>query len=205
MTAHDPRLAALLAGVSPDLRAGAPGLARLLSSLMPAEAAPPREAVDVAILLADARAEGYARGFAEGVAAGRVAAEAALAPLRAALASAAVAARTATAIDEVALRPLLVELVENIARIVLMSELKGGRRVLAPLVEAALAEVGDAALPTLVAHPDTLALLAPELPPGLTTAADPALPTAHVVLAAPDYRIEAGIAERLARIVKALA
>jgi len=205
VTAHDPRLAALLAGVSPDMRAGAPGLARLLSSLMPAEAAPPREAVDVAILLADARAEGYARGFAEGNAAGRVAAEAALAPLRAALASAAVAARTATAIDEVALRPKLVELVENIARTVLMTELKGGRRVLAPLVEAALAEVGDGALPTLVAHPETLALLAPELPPGLTTAADPALPTAHVVLAAPDYRIEAGIAERLARIVKALA
>ena len=86
-----------------------------------------------------------------------------------------------------------------------MAELKGGRRVLAPLVEAALAEVGDGALPTLVAHPETLALLAPELPPGLTTAADPALPTAHVVLAAPEYRIEAGIAERLARIVKALA
>ncbi|OYZ15419.1 MAG: hypothetical protein B7Y35_04850 [Sphingomonadales bacterium 28-64-96] len=205
MTAHDPRLAALLAGVSPDLRAGAPGLARLLSSLMPAEAAPPREAVDVTTLLADAGAEGHARGFAEGEAAGRAAAEADLAPLRAALASAAAAARSATAIDEAALRPLLTELVENIARTVLMAELAGGRRVLAPLVEAALAEVGDGALPTLVAHPETLALLAPELPPGLTTAADTALPTAHVVLAAPEYRIEAGITERLARIVKALA
>lgn len=204
MTAHDPRLAALLAGVSPDLRAGAPGLARLLSSLMPAEAPPPRAEVDVTTLLADARAEGHARGFSEGEAAGRAAAEADLAPLRAALASASAAARSATAIDEAALRPLLVELVENIARTVLMAELKGGRRVLAPLVEAALAEVGDGVLPTLVAHPETLALLAPELQQGLTTAADPALPTAHVVLAAPDYRIEAGIAERLARIVKAL-
>ena len=132
-------------------------------------------------------------------------ARAAEAPLRAALANAAAAARAATAIDEAALRPMLVTLVEAVARTVLMAELAGGRRVLAPLVEAALAEVGEGALPTLLANPETLALLGPELPPGLSTAPDATLPPAHIVLAAPDYRIEAGIEERLARIVKALA
>ncbi|WP_017668886.1 FliH/SctL family protein [Sandarakinorhabdus sp. AAP62] len=205
MTAHDPRLAALLAGVSPEMREGAPGLARLLSSLMPTQAPPPRTEMDVAVLLAEARTEGRAQGLADGEAAGRAAADAELAPLRAALANAAAAARAATAIDEAALRPMLVTLVEAVARTVLMAELTGGRRVLAPLVEAALAEVGEGALPTLMANPETLALLGPELPPGLATAPDATLPPAHVVLAAPDYRIEAGIEERLARIVKALA
>lgn len=204
MTAHDPRLAALLAGVSPEMRAGAPGLARLLNSLMPAEPSAPRAAIDVATLVEEARSDGHARGFADGQATGRAAAEAALAPLRAALASADSAARTATAIDEAALRPLLVALVEAVARTVLMAELTAGRRVLAPLVEAALAEVADGALPTLMAHPETLAVLCPELPPGLATVPDATLPPAHVVLAAPDYRIEAGIEERLARILKAL-
>jgi flagellar assembly protein FliH len=213
VTAHDPRLhdqrlAALLAGVSPEVRQGMPGLARLLTSLMPA--APPAEpepepVVALPVLLDEARASGEAAGFAAGEAAGRAAANAELAPLRAALHAAVAAARAATAIDEAVLRPLLCQLVETVANAVLMAELNGGRRVLAPLVEAALAEVADGALPTLRAHPDTLALLGPELPPGLSTAADPALPPAHVVLAGPDYRIEAGLAERLARIMKALA
>lgn len=205
MTAHDPRLAALLAGVSPDYRSAAPGLARLLSSLMPADAPPPPPEIEMGQLLDDARAEAHRQGLAEGEALGRAAAAAELAPLRAALASAAEAALAATSIDEAALRPLLVELVAAVARTVLMAELNGGRRVLAPLVEAALAEVGEGALPTLMAHPDTLALLGPELPPGLATAPDSALPPAHVVLTAPDYRIEAGLEERLARILKALA
>lgn len=210
MTVHDPnlhdkRLAALMAGVSPDYRAAAPGLARLLSSLMPAEAPPPLPDIDMGQLLAEARAEGHAQGLAEGEAQGRAAAAAELAPLRDALAKAADAARAATAIDEAALRPLLVELIAAVARTVLMAELTGSRRVLAPLVEAALAEVGEGALPTLMAHPDTLALLGPELPPGLATAPDATLPPAHVVLTAPDYRIEAGIEERLSRILKALA
>jgi flagellar assembly protein FliH len=209
VTAHDPRLhdsrvAALLAGVSPDLRAGAPGLARLLSSLMPAEPAPAPQ-LDVTALVAEARAQGAAEGHAAGEAAGRAAATAELAPLRAALSNAVTAARDAIAIDEAALRPLLVQLVTAVAKTVLMAELGAGRRVLAPLVEAALAEVADGALPTLIAHPDTLALLGPELPPGLLTAADPALPAAHVVVAGPDFRIEAGFEERLARLVKALA
>jgi flagellar biosynthesis/type III secretory pathway protein FliH len=210
VTAHDPqlhdkRLAALLAGVSPDYRSAAPGLARLLSSLMPAEAAPPLPAIDMGQLLAEARAEAHAEGLAAGEALGRAAAAAEIAPLRAALASAAEAARAATSIDEAALRPLLVELIAAVARTVLMAELNGSRSVLAPLVEAALAEVGDGALPTLLAHPDTLALLGPELPPGLATTPDATLPPAHVVLSAPDYRIEAGIEERLARVLKALA
>ena len=205
MTAHDPRLAALLAGVSAEIRTDAPGLARLLSSLMPGQTPPPKSKIDVVVLLDEARSEARAQGRIDGEAAGRAAAEADLAPLRAALGSAAAAARAATAIDEAALRPLLVGLVEAVTRTVLMAELKAGRRVLAPLLEAALAEVGDGALPTLLAHPETLALLGPELPPGLTTTPDPALPPAHVVLSAPDYRIEAGLEERLARILKALA
>jgi flagellar biosynthesis/type III secretory pathway protein FliH len=200
VTAHDPRLAALLAGVSPEIRAGAPGLARLLSSMMPAEVSP-RAEMDLPTLLADARAEGLRAGEA----AGWAAAEAELAPLRAALENAADAARAATAIDAAALRPVLNELVENIVRTVLMAELDAGRAVLAPLVEAALAEVGESAEPTLIAHPETLALLGPELPPGLASSADPALPAGHVTLAGPDYRIEAGIEERLARVLKALA
>lgn len=210
MTAHDPRLhdkrlAALLAGVSPDVRAGAPGLARLLRSLLPAEPSAPAPEIAVSAMLEEAQALGRAAGFAAGEAAGRDAATEALAPLRTALERAAAAVQAATAIDEVALRPMLGQLVEAVVKTVLMAELKGGRRVLAPLVEAALAEVADGALPTLVAHPETLALLGPELPPGLATAADPALPTAHIVLSGPDYRIEAGLEERLARILKALA
>ena len=205
MTAHDPRLAALLAGVSPAMRAGTPGLARLLSSLLPAEARPPEPEIDVSVLLEQARAQGRTDGFLAGETAGQAAALAELAPLRAALENAVAAARAVTAIDEAALRPLLGQRIEAVAKTVLMAELQGGRRVLAPLVEAALAEVAEGALPTLIAHPDTLALLGPELPPGLATAADPALPIGHVVVAGPDYRIDAGLAERLARIVKALA
>lgn len=209
MTAHDPRLAALLAGALPEIRSGAPGLARLLISLMPTQPPLPGSEIDMVVLLDEARFEardqGHAQGRIDGEAAGRAAAQADLAPLRAALASAAAAARAATAIDEAALRPLLAALVEAVTRTVLIAELKTGRRVLVPLVEAALAEVGDGALPMLLAHPETLALLSPELPPGLTTMPDPALPLAHVVLAAPNYRIEAGLEERLARILKVLA
>jgi flagellar biosynthesis/type III secretory pathway protein FliH len=85
-----------------------------------------------------------------------------------------------------------------------MAELSAGGRVLAPLVNAALAEVADAALPVLSAHPDTLALIADELPPGLATAADAALPPGHIVVSGPDYRVEAGLAERLARLLEGL-
>ena len=213
MTAHDPelhdfdlhhqRLAAVLAGGLPGLRA--PGLAQLLCSLMPAPELPPSARIDMSVLLAEARLQGEAEGRAAGFAAGHAAATAELGPLRAALDGAIGAARAATAIDDAALRPLLADLVAATASAVLMAELRGGARVLAPLVAAALAEAADSALPTLIAHPETLALLGPELPPGLATATDPALPAAHIVLAAPDYRIETGIGERLARIVKALA
>ena len=205
MTAHDPRLAALLAGVSPDVRAAAPGLARLLASLMPANARPPLVEIDLSVQLSEARAHAHAEGLSAGTAAGRAAALAELAPLRAALESAVAAARSGAAVDEAALRPLLGQLVEAVTKTVLMAELQAGRRVLVPLVEAALAEVAENALPTLTAHPETLALLGPDLPPGLATAADAALPTDHVVLSGPDYRIEAGLAERLTRILKALA
>jgi flagellar assembly protein FliH len=209
VTAHDPQLAALLAGVRPDTVASAPGLARLLSSLMtPArspDAAPALPTPDMAKLLADARAQALAEGRAEGEAAGRAAAQADLGPLKASLAAAVAATQAATSIDEAALAPLLAGLVKAVATAVLMAELNAGGRVLGPLVAAALAEVADAALPTLCAHPDTLALIGPDLPPGLATAPDPALPPGHIVVAGPDYRVDAGLGERLSRLVEGLA
>jgi flagellar biosynthesis/type III secretory pathway protein FliH len=206
---HDPRLAALLAGVPRDHVAAAPGLARLLSSLMapqpPAPSAPEAPpSADMDALLAAARAQAEAQGFAAGEAAGRAAERAELAPLRAALVEAAAAARAVTCLDEARLAPLLTGLVKAVAEAVLMAELAAGGRVLAPLVAAALAEVAEAALPCLQAHPDTLALIADDLPPGLGVAADPALPPGHIVVAGPDYRVEAGLGERLARLVEAL-
>ncbi|WP_439546326.1 FliH/SctL family protein [Sandarakinorhabdus sp.] len=194
-------MSALLGAPAP-----AAGLARLLASLNPPpEPEPaPEPAIDLAALLTEARAEGEAAGRTAGEAQGRAAAEAALAPLKSALTVAADAARAACAIDEEALRPLLIGLVQAVAQTVLMAELTAGRRALAPLVAAALAEVAESALPTLTAHPDTLALINADLPPGLITRPDPALPPGHVAVAGPDYRIEAGLAERLARIIAVL-
>ena len=54
------------------------------------------------------------------------------------------------------------------------------------------------------AHPDTLALIMADLPPGVSTCGDPALPPGHVAIAGPDFRIEAGLAERLARLLAVL-
>jgi flagellar biosynthesis/type III secretory pathway protein FliH len=205
---HDARLAALLAGVPDAALAGAPGLARLLTSLMtpaaPAEPAVASPGPDWEKLLHQARTEGEAAGRAAGEAAGRAAAAAELADLRGALQAALVAAKALTGIDAAQLGPLLQQLVKAVAETVLMGELSSGTRVLAPLVAAALAEAGAGAVPTLIAHPDTLALLAVDLPPDLATAADTAQPPGHVVLAGPDYRIEVGLAERLARLVEAL-
>lgn len=208
MSVHDPRLAALLAGVPDAALVGAPGLARLLTSLMtPSPPAAPDVAEpgpDLETLLRQARAEGEAAGRAQGELAGRAAALADLADLRTALAQAASAAMALTGIDETQLAPLLQELVKAVAQAVLMKELSSGGRVLAPLVTAALAEISATATPTLIAHPDTLALLAGDLPSGLATATDAALPPGHVVVSGPDYRIEAGLAERLARLVETL-
>jgi flagellar biosynthesis/type III secretory pathway protein FliH len=208
VSVHDPRLAALLAGVPDAALVGAPGLARLLTSLMtPSPPAAPDVAApgsDVEALLRQARAEGEAAGRAAGELAGRTAAEADLADLRTALEQAASAAMALTGIDETQLAPLLQELVRGVAQAVLIKELSSGDRVLAPLVAAALAEISAKAVPTLIAHPDTLALLAGDLPAGLATAADAALLPGHIVISGPDYRIEAGLAERLARLVGAL-
>jgi flagellar biosynthesis/type III secretory pathway protein FliH len=206
VTAHDPnlhgtRLAALLAGVPPDAVAAAPGLARLLSSLinpLPAPAAPVVEP-DPALI-----AQGRAEAEAAGHAAGRAAATAELAPLRDALAAAIAAVQTSANIDESRLSPLLAGLVKAVAEAVLMAELAAGGRVLEPLVAAALAEVAHAALPVLQAHPETLALIKADLPPGLVIQEDAALPMGHVVVSGPDYRIEAGLGERLSRVVEGL-
>jgi flagellar biosynthesis/type III secretory pathway protein FliH len=201
VSVHDPRLAGLLGPPAP-----AAGLARLLASLNPSPEpeVPPEPAIDYAALLAEARAEGEAAGRIAGEAEGRAAAEAELVPLRHALIAATDAARAACVIDEDKLRPLLAQLVEAVAATVLMAELTAGRRALAPLVAAALAEVAEGALPTLSAHPDTLALISADLPPGLIARADAALPAGHVAIAGPDYRIEAGLAERLARLLAVL-
>jgi flagellar biosynthesis/type III secretory pathway protein FliH len=206
VSVHDPRLAALLGPPAQNPVSAPAGLARLLASLNPqSEPEPaPEPAIDIAALLAEARSEGEAAGHRAGAAQGRAAAEAELAPLRDALIAATDAARAACAIDEDALRPLLAGLVETVAGTVLMAELTAGRRALAPLVSAALAEVAERALPTLSAHPDTLMLINPDLPPGLSTCADADLPPGHVAIAGPDYRIEAGLAERLARILAVL-
>lgn len=196
MTAHDPRLAALLAGVPADAVAAAPGLSRLLSSLI---SPPPTVVVEPQIdHVALARVEGEAAGCA----AGRAAAIAELAPLREALTAALVAAQAAAKIDETRLAPLLRGLVQAVAQAVLMAELAGGGRALGPLVAAALAEVAATALPTLRAHPETLALIATDLPPGLGTCADAALPAGHVVVSGPDFCVEAGLSERLARVLE---
>lgn len=209
MSAHDPRLAALLGAANPDgqIVAGS-AMARLLASLNPQpEPEPevePEPAIDLVGLLREARAEGEAAGFAAGEARGQAAAEAALAPLRAALMAAADAARAACAIDDTALRPLLADLVKTVAQTVLMAELAAGGRVLAALVAAALAEVAENALPTVLANPATLALIAPDLAPGLITRADPALPPGHISVVGPDYRIDAGLAERLAQLLAVL-
>lgn len=202
MTAHDPRLAVLL-GTDP---ARATGLAGLLASLLPPPPPQPAAAepeIDLAALLAEARAAGEAEGRAAGEALGRAAADAVLAPRIAALDAAAAACRAATTIDEALLAPLLTGLVQRLCEAVLMGELAAPHR-LRPLVEAALADVAEAAIPTLSAHPDTLALIAADLPPGLSTMADASLPAGHVVVAGPDYRIDAGLADRLARLLKAL-
>ncbi|MBU6166216.1 MAG: hypothetical protein KGQ52_08780 [Alphaproteobacteria bacterium] len=199
MTAHDPRLAALL-GTSP---AGSAGLAALLASHLPKPPPPAEPQVDIGSLLDEARAQGRAEGEAAGEARGRAAASADLAPRLAALDTAAAALRSATGLDEAVLAPLLTGLARAICETVLMAELARPRS-LRPLVDAALAEVAEAAIPTLSAHPATLALIAADLPPGLATRADASLPPGHVAVAGPDYRIDAGLGDRLAQILKAL-
>ncbi len=208
MTAHDPLLAALLRArqVAPAPPAAVPaGLAGLLASMVPPPPQPDvaEPEIDLAALLAEARAAGDAEGRAAGEAFGRAAADAVLAPRIAALDAAAAACRAVTEIDEALLAPLLTGLVQRLCEAVLMGELAVPHR-LRPLVEAALAEVAEAAVPNLSAHPETLALIAADLPPGLCTAADASLPPGHVVVAGPDYRIDAGLADRLARLLKAL-
>lgn len=199
MTAHDPRLAALL-GTPP---AGSAGLATLLASMLPKPPPPPEAEIDIGALLEEARVAGRAEGEAAGEARGRADAHALLAPRLAALEAAATAARAATAIDETVLAPLLAGLIKTLCETVLMAEL-ARPRALRPLVEAALAEVAETAIPTLSAHPHTLALIAADLPPGLATVADASLPPGHIAVAGPDYRIDAGIADRLAQLLKAL-
>ncbi len=181
------------------------GLARLLDSLSPrpqplAEPAPPPPDLDA--IRAEAHAAGVAIGFDAGHAAGSAAAEAGLAPLRADLAEAAAALHAACVIDAAALAPLLADLVRALAETVLAAELARPQALL-PLATTALALVETATAPTLCAHPDTLARLAPHLP-GLATAVDAGLARDAFRLDGPDFVVPVDLAQRLAAALEGI-
>lgn len=137
----------------------------------------------------------------QGVEAGYQSAVAELAPLRLHLTEAAAALHSACRIDAAGLRPVVSELVRAVAEAVLMAELGSGASVLIPLVDAALAAVKPAEIPTLKAHPETLASLAPEFP-DLLMAEDASLPKDGLVVAGLDFVIEVGLQARLSEIME---
>lgn len=168
------------------------GLSALLSAMQPREASSLPE-IDVEAI--------HETAWNQGFDAGRESAIAELAPLRLHLAEAAAALQSACRIDAAGLRPVVGELVRAVAEAVLRAELGSGARVLIPLVEAALAAVKPAEMPTLKAHPQTLAALAPEFP-DLLMAEDASLPKDGFVVAGLDFVIEAGLQARLAEIME---
>ena len=172
------------------LRPASAGLAGLLTALrpvLPGEAPPPPD-------LDALRATAWADGFG----AGRAAADADLGPLRDHLTSAAAAFDTARTIDVDTLRPLLAGLVRHVAEAVLAHELRADTALLA-LAGAALEQVRPGDVPTLRAHPDTLAVLSPHV--GIPTAADPALPRDGFAITGTDFVIDVNIAARLTEIM----
>lgn len=181
-------------------------LLRLLERLSPRAVVPceqPPPPPDLDAIRAEAHAAGEALGFDAGHAAGSAAVEASLAPLRADLAEAAAALHAACAIDAAALAPLLADLVRSLAETVLAAELARPQALL-PLATAALALVETAAAPTLCAHPDTLARLAPHLP-GLATAADAGLARDAFRLEGPDFVVPVDVSQRLALAMAGMA
>ncbi len=121
---------------------------------------------------------------------------ASLAPLRQRLAEAASALHAACRIDPAPLRPLLAGLVRRTAEAVLAAELKAGAAALLPLVDTALAAVRPGAAVTLVAHPATLAALAPQLP-ALATAADAEMAEDSFAVTGADFIVAVDLAARL--------
>jgi flagellar biosynthesis/type III secretory pathway protein FliH len=178
--------------MSEVLLAPASGLAGLLCALQPPPPAPPVPPPDLDAI----RRAGWEDGFA----AGEAAADAALAPLRLALAEAAAALHIACTIEIDRLRPAFATLVRGLAEAVLAAELRAGAAVLLPLVEAGLAALRPADQPTLVAHPDVLAQLAPHLP-ALATATDDALPPDSFAITGLDFIVETSLTARLDRVL----
>jgi flagellar biosynthesis/type III secretory pathway protein FliH len=171
------------------------GLAGLLSALQP-RVAPALTPIDIEAV----RAEAYDAGFAAGAAE----ADAALAPLRADLAAAATAFDAACRIEADTLRPVLAALVRRVAEAVLATELRAGATVLLPLVEAAIAAVRPGTAATLMANPETLALLAPHLA-DMAMAADPGLAPGAFAVAGADFAIAVDLAQRLDDVMLGLA
>lgn len=175
------------------------GLAGLLDALQPRAAAPPPD-------LDAIRAETHAAGFAEGLVEGEASERAALAPLRAHLAEAAAALTAAAVIDADRLRPVLADAVRRLAEAVLAAELRQDPAVLLALAEAALAAIVPGQAATLLAHPVTLAALAPHLPfpaadCAIKTAADPALAPDRIIVSGADFIIDTSLSARLADIL----
>jgi flagellar biosynthesis/type III secretory pathway protein FliH len=172
------------------------GLAGLLSAMQPRPPEPPPPPIDI-----DAIRDG---GWHQGFAAGEAHAQAELAPLRLALAEAAAALQAACNIDGDRLRPLLADMIRQIAEAVVMGELRADTAVLARLVDAALALVRPGEAMTLRAHPSTLALLRPQLA-DIAVVEDPGLAPDAFAVTGTDFVIETGLSARLAEIMGAIA
>ncbi len=167
------------------------GLATLLCALQPPPLVAPTPIDVVAV---------HRAGWDQGYAAGEAAADLALAPLRLHLAQAAEALNAACIIDVDRLRPVFAALVRAVAEAVLAAELGAGAAVLLPLVEAALGAVRPGDLPTLVAHPDVLAVVAGHLP-GLMTAADGGMAGDGFAVTGTDFIIDVALTARLDRVL----
>lgn len=166
------------------------GLAGLLSALQP-RAVPLVPSINV-------EAERHA-AFADSVAAGVAQAEAELAPLRGQMTAAVAALEAACLVDVDKLRPVFVDIVQQLSEAVLLAELAHGTKVLMPLVEAALAAVRPGEVATLHGHPATLAALAPHLP-GVALAGDESMAMDGFRVTGTDFIIDTSLRARLTEI-----
>lgn len=167
------------------------GLAGLLSALQPRpEAEAP--AIDIDALCAAA--------FADGLADGRGMVEAELLPLRGQVGAAVAAFEAACQVDVTALRPLVSELVRQLAEAVLLAELGRGAAVLMPLVEAGLAAVRPGAAATLHGHPATLTAIAAVLA-DVAVLADESLGLDEFRVSGADFIVDVSLRSRLNEII----
>jgi flagellar biosynthesis/type III secretory pathway protein FliH len=172
------------------------GLAGLLAAMAPPAPAPPAPEIDLEILHDDAWKQGFE--------AGSLHAEAELAPLRLALAHATAAFTTACTIAADPLRPVLMQMVRQIAEAVVMAELRIDPSVLLRLIDAALAMLRPAETAALRVHPFMVDRLRDYLP-AIAIQADPAVAEDAFVVAGADFVIESGLAARLADIMAEIA